>query len=243
MIYSKQMQVSELSIMQIEMMFSLYSTYYGGTSFAAFCADLKKKDHVLLLACNDQKIRGFSTIQITTIHYQGKPINVLFSGDTIVEYCYWGKNDLAQEWVKFAAQVKNQAPDTPLYWFLIVKGHRTYRYLSLFSNTYYPAHGVETPRDKKQLIDDLSTFMFGKYYDAEKGILHFPDSRGHLQDEWAEIPLKDLKKVEVQFFLERNPNYKQGDELVCLCELTEENLKPHCRRIFAQHAHEFPKGA
>ena len=31
-----------------------------------------------------------------------------------------------------------QLPEQPLYWFLIVKGHRTYRYLSAFSVDFHP---------------------------------------------------------------------------------------------------------
>jgi hypothetical protein len=72
--------------------------------------------------------------------------------------------------------------------------------------------------------------MFGDAY--HKGILHFVESRGHLRESWAAIPEKDLRHEEVRFFLERNPGYKHGDELVCLCELTEDNLKPLSQRIF-----------
>lgn len=234
MIHSKLVQVTDLCRDQIDSMFDLYSKYYGGTSLTTFCEDIEKKDHVILLNDEAGCAKGFSTVQTVTTEFEGKPIRVLFSGDTIVEHCYWGKNDLAQEWLKFAGQVKNEAPELPLYWLLIVKGHRTYRYLNLFTHTYYPAYETATPPETKRLMDHLSTFMFGDAYDKHKGILHFPRSRGHLQEEWANIPPKDLRHPEVQYFLERNPGYRQGDELVCLCELSEDNLKPLSQRIFNQ---------
>ncbi|MFI5342620.1 MAG: hypothetical protein ACHQUC_00185 [Chlamydiales bacterium] len=234
MIYSKRVQIKDLRCDHIDAMFALYSKYYGGASLAIFCEDIKKKDHVILLNDHAERIQGFSTVQMVVAEFEEKPIRVLFSGDTIVEHCYWGRNDLAQEWLKLAGQVKYQAPEIPLYWLLIVKGHRTYRYLSLFSRTYYPTHQIETPPEQKRLMDYLSTLMFADAYDNHKGILHFPNSRGHLHGEWADIPSKDLRHPEVQFFLERNPGYRQGDELVCLCELIEENLKPFSQRIFSQ---------
>jgi hypothetical protein len=36
----------------------------------------------------------------------------------------------------------------------------------------------------------------------------------------------------VKFFLERNPQFAQGHELVCLCEIEEANMKPMTKRIF-----------
>src|SRR3546814_15004539 len=48
-----------------------------------------------------------------------------------------------------------------------------------------------------------------------------------------EIPEKDRRRPDVLFFLQRNPGYDQGDELVCLTELSLENQNPLAARIFA----------
>lgn len=234
MIYSNLVPVNELNASQIDEMFGLYAKYYAGTSRILFESDLAEKNHVILLLDDAHHICGFSTVRQVSTEFEGLPFKILFSGDTIVEQCYWGKNNLAQEWLKYAGAIKSQTPEVPLYWLLIVKGHRTYRYLSAFSHDYYPAPGVETPLVKKRMMDQLSLLLFGEAYDADKGILHFAESRGHLKEEWASIPEKDLQRQEVQYFLQRNPGYRYGDELVCLCELTEANLKPLSRRIFSQ---------
>lgn len=235
MLYSNLVPVNELCSTQIEEMFVLYNKYYGGTTSKLFCGDLLEKDHAILLEDESQRICGFSTVCQFSVAFEGQFLKVIFSGDTIVEPSYWGKNNLAQEWLKYAGKIKSQDPSLPLYWLLIVKGHRTYRYLSAFSHSYYPAPDVETPFVKKRLMDHLSRLLFGDAYDADKGILHFAESRGHLKEEWANIPQKDLQRQEVQYFLRSNPGYRYGDELVCLCELTEANLKPLSRRIFSQH--------
>jgi hypothetical protein len=38
----------------------------------------------------------------------------------------------------------------------------------------------------------------------------------------------------VRFFLERNPRYYLGEELVCLTELTSENLRSFASRAFLE---------
>jgi len=45
-----------------------------------------------------------------------------------------------------------------------------------------------------------------------------------------------LRLPEVAFFLARNPGYARGDELVCLCELAAEKLRPLARRIFCDES-------
>lgn len=228
MINSKILKVTELDDRQKQAMYGLYSQYYAGTSLELFLKDLDDKSHVLLL----DEIRGFTTIKIFETFFEGQRVRVIFSGDTIVHHAHWGQHDLAQTWLKLAGQIKQQQPDLPLYWLLIVKGQRTYRYLNVFSYTYYPCVGIETPSKVKKLMDQLAVELFGTAYNADRGILSFKKSQGHLQETWATVPAKDLRHPEVQFFLERNPGYAKGDELVCLCELNEANLKPLSRRFF-----------
>jgi hypothetical protein len=67
---------------------------------------------------------------------EGAPIMALFSGDTIISHHHWGEQELAHAWCYFAGQIKRQCPELPLYWFLIVKGHRTYRYLPAFTRRF-----------------------------------------------------------------------------------------------------------
>jgi hypothetical protein len=69
---------------------------------------------------------------------------------------------------------------------------------------------------------------------VQKGIIHFPISQGHLKKNWAKIPEKMLAKPDIQFFKNKNPHYDEGDELVCLCQLEEDNLKPFAKRLFIE---------
>lgn len=212
-------------------MFILYQTYYDGTNKEIFEADLLKKDYVLCLY-DGNSLKGFSTLALISTEFQNKPIRVIFSGDTIVDHRYWGQQELAISWLQFCGEIKRQEFDVPLYWLLIVKGHRTYRYLSVFSNDYYPAHDKDIPLEMRALRDELAKKQFGEAYLPEKGIVHFSESRGHLRKEFAYPLEKDQKKKDVNYFFACNPSFDKGDELVCICELSSENMKPLARRNF-----------
>src|SRR3546814_8940006 len=115
----------------------------------------------------------------------------MYSGDTIVHQDHWGQQALAFTWIDFSGALKADAPALPLYWLLLVKGHRTYRYLRAFYRVFYPALQRETPPETKSLMDHLAAEKVGDFYSPATGVVHFPRSRGHLKAAWAEITAKD----------------------------------------------------
>lgn len=215
-----------------ESMFGLYYRYYEATSRERFLADLAAKDEALILYDTADVIRGFSTLRLIECEWNGHRCRVVFSGDTIVHHRFWGEQSLAFNWIRRAGAIKAERPNAPLFWLLIVKGHRTFRYLQAFSRNYYPHWKADTPPDMQGLMDRLGADLFGEDYGCDKGIVSFPLSRGQLRPEWAEPPDEVMSRPEVRFFLHRNPGYRQGDELLCLTELTPENLRPLARRLF-----------
>ncbi len=213
-------------------MFALFEHYYADTQFARFAADLAEKDFVLLLRDEAGGLQGFSTLAVYARTFAGRRVRVLFSGDTVVDENHWGQQALAFAWLRLAGDLKAEHPDQALYWLLISKGHRTYRYLSAFSREYFPAPDQITPQPMAELMEFLARDRFGAAYDTAAGVLRFPQSQGHLRDTFAQIPDAHLRLPAVEFFLARNPGYVHGDELVCLCELSADNLQPIARRAF-----------
>jgi hypothetical protein len=213
-------------------MFELYSQYYDGTSHELFEHDLRDKDRVLILKTEAGTLAGFSTLALLDLELPGGTTRAIFSGDTIIGREYWGTQILAFTWIRLAGQIKAEAPERPLFWFLIVKGHRTYRYLSAFSIDFFPRWNAPTPPWAKSVMDGLARHRFGDSYDARRGIVSFPQSRGHLNSEWAAVEPDERSREDVAFFLAKNPCYADGDELVCLTELSLQNLQPLARRIF-----------
>lgn len=224
--------VSTLTDQHCTSMFELYHQYYESTSQDRFLADLFAKDQVIILYDDSDILRGFSTLKLVRIQWNGMPCRVIFSGDTIVHHRFWGEQSLAFSWIRRAGEIKAEQPDTPLYYLLIVKGHRTYRYLQAFTHFYYPHWKNSTPVHMQGLMDQLGEELFSQHYRHDNGLIKFPVSHGQLRSEWAEPPQEVLARPEVQFFLQKNPGYRHGDELLCLTELSVENLRPLAQRLF-----------
>lgn len=225
--------VAALSAGAREEMWHLYSRFYAGTSRSRFHADLEAKDMALVLRDAREQLQGFTTLAVSTTEFEGRRVRVLFSGDTIVERAYWGSQALAFNWLRLAGALKRREPDVELYWFLIVKGQRTYRYLPTFAKQFVPDWRDSSPsQNLSRLLDVLARERFGEAWDPATGVIRFGESHGHLAPEWATVSEREAGREDVRFFLRRNPGYGQGDELACLCELTAANLRPLARRIF-----------
>jgi hypothetical protein len=225
---------SSLEGRTISQMYNLYATYYDATSPSLFEKDLDDKDWVVVLREESGMLVGFSSLAIVDAPIGGRGLRAIYSGDTIIDRAHWGTQALAFTWLRFAGTIKAQAPERPLYWFLIVKGHRTYRYLSAFSIDFYPHWQVPTPPWARAIMQQLAHQRFDGAYDSERGIVSFERSRGHLRPMWAAVQPEETSRPDVAFFLRSNPGYTQGDELVCLTELSCSNLRPLARRVFEQ---------
>ncbi len=215
-------------------MYALFERYYDAVDFEMFRADLAEKDFVVLLTDHFHQVRGFSTLAVIKTQFEGQPVRALFSGDTIVDHLFWGEQTLPQAWCKLAGQIKSEAPHTPLYWFLIVKGQKTFRFMTLFSKLHYPSWRHPTPLPIKALMNHLGKMKFPENYDPESGLVRFPQSKGHLKTDFAFVREGVRLKPDVKFFLDKNPHYYRGDELLCLTELSLENMRSIARRSFEQ---------
>jgi hypothetical protein len=223
---------------EVERMFSLYAASYRDTDRTRFLDDLRDKTDCIIVRDGNGTIQGFSTLKLYETRWGARRVRVLFSGDTIVDPAHWGTQQLAFAWIRHAGEVRRAVPAVPLYWFLICKGHRTYRYLSAFARRYVPRADAPvdgsdaTHVDMQDLLDHLATERYGRAYDRATGVLSFDAPQGRLAPELASVPDAHRRIGEVAYFLQRNPGYARGDELVCLCELSAANLRPLARRLF-----------
>lgn len=214
-------------------MYRLFARYYEGISRERFTADLSAKDTVILVY-DGTTLCGFSTLAVFSHEHRGTAVRVVFSGDTIIDRPYWGSQVFAFAWIRQIGRIAAAAPEMPLYWLLTVKGHRTYRYLPAFGLRFVPDWRGAADAALDALKDAVATRYFGAAYRQDSGIVHHERSLGHLAPEWAAVSAREARRPDVRFFLERNPGYAAGDELVCLCELAPGNMRPLTRRLFQQ---------
>ncbi len=219
-------------------LFSLFERYYADVDYGRFRRDMMEKDGLILLVGEDGAPRGFSTLGVSRHEIGGETIRALFSGDTIIDHRYWGEHAFALAWLRRAGEIWRREPDAPLYWFLIVKGFRTYRYLPVFAREYWPHPHRPMPERIRLIRDHPATERFGENYDPRGGIVRFPKPRGRLKRPWLELPENLRDRPEARFFRRLNPHHARGDELVCLAELSPGNMPPFAARVFSRETGE-----
>ncbi|MBM3266203.1 MAG: hypothetical protein FJZ01_01025 [Candidatus Sericytochromatia bacterium] len=222
-------------------MFDLLAQHFEGVSRPTFDRDLAEKQWVVML--RDQQtgeLQGFSTLMILDAIVQGTPIRAMFSGDTIVHRDYWGEPELATVWGNFVLSLIGTQDGVRFYWFLISKGYRTYKFLPVYFERFYPRHDQPTPKFEADVLRTLAERKFPGLYRPERGVIRFEKRRDRLKPDLAGVNDLRLADPHIRFFLERNPGYINGDELACVAELSEDNLRPIARRILTRAARSAP---
>lgn len=212
-------------------MFALLDRHFEGVTTVQFDADLAAKSHAILLERGDRLV-GFTTLLAWRAEFVGEKIGAIYSGDTIVAPEAWNSPALSRAWIGTVNWLRREELPGRCFWLLITSGFRTYRFLPVFWREYFPRPGHATPPWAQQLKDQLARERFGAAYDSASGIVRLPNPQ-RLRGPLAAIPAGREDDPDVAFFLARNPGHQRGDELVCLAELSEDNLTPAGRRMVA----------
>ena len=227
--------VADLAERDTREMFALHTRLYERVSEPQFLRDLEEKEWVLLLRDGPSgEIRGFTTILLLETEVHGEPLHAVFSGDTGIDPAFWGGQALVKTWARFMGELLARHPSRRLFWFLICKGYRTYLYLPLFFHDFYPRADTVAPRFERDLITTLGTLKYPRDFNPESGVIEFASSHGHLTPALAGTPAHRRAHPHVRFFLERNPGYARGHELVCVAEISPENMKGLARRLLLE---------
>ena len=214
-----------------ECMFALMDAHYAHVRREHFDRDLNEKQWAIIVHDTAGNVRGFSTLALFDSAVDGRVVRILFSGDTVVERQYWGDPALAAAWGTFARSAVDEHPGAELYWLLISKGFRTYRYLPLFFREFYPRHDRPTPDALQRVLDAAARSRFATNYDAANGLVRGDWAKDRLRPELAGIPPGRLSDPHVRYFVARNPHYADGDELCCLAPVTPDNFTAAAVRV------------
>jgi hypothetical protein len=155
---------------------------------------------------------------------------VIYSGDTIVQRELWVSPVLARTWIRSAAELTWTPNGGDVYWLLLTSGFRTYRFLPVFYRRFHPRFDEPTLAAERALIEALARERFGSSYDPSRGIVRFARPQV-LKPELLDVPPGRSRDPHIAFFLEANPGFVGGDELVCLTRVCEDNLTPAGRRM------------
>lgn len=223
--YSTPEKLSEAEICRL---FSLMEETYDSCDKGQFIEDLLEKDDLILLKDQANTIQGFTTLISSSVCINGEQARVVFSGDTLISREYWGTPTLAVATVRYFCKLYNKDM-APLYWILISKGYRTYRFMPLYFHEFWPRLDSTIPAQIKAIRDKYITKKYGSRYNSERAIISADESQYYLNSEQQEC--HGSSRPDVAFFLEANPGYTKGDELVCICEISPENFRPIIKRF------------
>ena len=234
---SRLVECSALGAAERRAMAALLDAHFLGVTPALFEQDLADKDYALLIEDLDHlvdhptdSLRGFTTFALRSAEVRGERLWVLYSGDTIVEGSARGSFALAQGWIGAVRRLRQGLePTARLVWLLICSGPRTYRFLPVFFRHFHPRIDHPTPAATGALMAALATRRYGDRYDARTGVVRLPHPQP-LRPALREPP-GEGRDPHVAFFLHRNPGHAEGDELVCLTELDDDNLTAAGRRM------------
>ena len=221
-------RVASLTTSELAAMWTLFHGAYAGATREAFTRDLREKHHVIVLKDEHGAVQGFSTL----LRLEVDGALVVFSGDTIVTPGFWGQTALQRAFIWYLMSQRHARPDRPVYWFLITKGYRTYLLISRYFPNHWPRHDAPLPHGEATLLDTLCRGKFGPAWDATAGLLRYagPDAV-RLSEELAHVPKRLETDPDVQFFLQKNPRWAEGDELCCLAR-ADDDFVEKTTRIF-----------
>ena len=226
----KQVKVSDLSIINVDQMYCLMQENYDFVELDRFKSDMYKKDLVGILIDSRNVIQGFTTFSLNPFGYENSDYNILFSGDTVISSNYTGTQELAKGWCKTAGYFLANSPDKKLFWYLMSKGYRTYLYLPFFFNSYYPNIEKEDSYEYHKIANHVSYHLFEDNWCSKQGVIKFDKSLGQMKSVHVEKSFSKSNR-HVKFFISKNPGFVNGEELVCITEISIGNLKRYAKDL------------
>lgn len=227
-------RIGELSETDRDVCFSLLSRYFLDIRREDFERDLAEKEAVLMLrdGTADGAIVGFSTIMTLRLPLPGRSVRAIFSGDTVVDPQFRFSSGALRELGSYFLDALARFPGEEVYYLLISKGWRTYKLLPSLFRRFSPAAGVVDPSEQA-IISSFGISRYPEVFCASTGLIRGGAGAPRVRPDGVDaIPMRI--DANTAFFLEANPGYLDGDELVCAGRVTPENFAAPLRRILAQ---------
>lgn len=210
--------------------FELLGRLFLGVRWSDFVRDLEEKEAVMLLRDGQTgEIGGFSTVTELETAVAGKPVPVVFSGDTAVLPEYRSSFALGQQLARYFHNAYERHPGRPVSYVLITKGWRTYKILPFFFREFFPRQDTSTPQFARALMDAFGRARYPDRY--REGVIRFAgEAAPRVRPDTVDaLPTRD--DPHTAFFLHANSRYLEGDELVCTARIEPANYTAQLSRL------------
>ncbi len=233
---SQVIEVKDLTFRQERGMLQLMRRHFCGVRKESFARDLHEKRWAVVIAGVDGAVRGFTTLTTMEADVCGRKVKAFYSGDTIVDRRHWSIFSIERAWTPFVFRIVLAEPECRWFWFFVSKGYRTFRYLPVHFKRYWPAPGRRKHCFESRLLDALAEARFGNSYDPCTGVVGCGGGY-RLRDGVGDIGESEMKRRDVRFFIEKNPEWRSGAQLACLAELSLDNLRPPVLKLLKRALH------
>jgi hypothetical protein len=225
-IFSETKKATSLTPSEKATMLGLLSLEFLGTNPNEFVRDLSEKDAVALLRRDSPKgeIVGFSTLMILDLPIAGRSVKAVFSGDTTVLPEWRASSGMGIEVGRYFLKALEAFPGHEIYYVLISKGWRTYKVLPFFFQEFAPSPAKPTSAADKAVMDAFGRAKYPREYDPRTGLIMFSRETQRLVPGSIDAVPPSRPDPHTEFFLEKNPTYLSGTELVCIGRIGRENL-------------------
>ncbi len=216
-IHCQTLRINQITAFDRTAMWELFDHYYAGINEHIFYTDLDAKDLAVLL-WRDVKLAGFTSLRFAEIDKQ----RVLYSGDIVIDQ---NARDIGtayffHHWARAVWQNCD-------WWCYLASGARTYRIPHTFYKRVTPHATLEETEQEQAYKHRFAEYAYGSGYDSALGTVKLKHPyclRESTPDTRNNYPMDS-------FFQQRNPNWKEGDELVSLISLKAENWNAAALRM------------
>ena len=105
----------------------------------------------------------------------------------IIDAAAWGRPELLNASAALVSRIIDAHPGEDLYWYLISKGHRTYRFLPVLFREFFPRRNAVIPPLIKDILDNLGESRFPGLYESETGIVRADEQAYWLRENMVPI--------------------------------------------------------
>ncbi len=219
-------KVAALSHEDLRALFDVLRVGFLGVTWEEFTHDISEKDCVMILKTpgSSSQIVGFSTMMVIPANVNGRSVRFVFSGDTFVLPEYRSSTSLGIELGKNFLQIHEQNPLSETYYILISKGWRTYRALPFMFRCFAPCVDRPNTEWEQKLMDEFGRIKYPSNYNSASGLIEFQGDVQRLKTNSVDAYPSNTSNKHISYFLKRNPNYLNGNELVCIARIDPGNF-------------------
>lgn len=200
----------------IDEMYKIYNPHHN-MSFDAFQSRMHTNFNRIILFKRDldKELIGFTGIRFDKfITNKNKKRILIYYGSAFLESEYRGKNLMQTVGKKYYLKIRLKHLMKKIYVWADLLSLRAYCMICSNYRRFYPSPDWETPKKIKKLMDYVGEKYYGDNYNSESGIVCKNSKR--IKDHEISYSEGDRKDKYVNFFLDKNEDYLNGNGLICV---------------------------